>query len=519
MTIFRQVILALLLGGVALLFAPSGTFAQTTVVRDDFVQQGAGAMPRTLLEKARAIASLKDFGAVGDGIANDTTAIQRAARSGRTVVIPPGSYRLRSRITFDVPGTRFVGQSLGGIIPAQTGTVRFVKVSTLADVAFSLDTYRIALEYFSLDCEAGSAGYGIQTRGQAPVIRNVSVYGCGVRIGKDTLSGHATSGAFLLDNVTIANPPGIGLHIYDVNPATPSNGGTVIAPRVLFATHAPSIVIEASQHNDIYNPLAEGGTKWGIELRALANNNRIFGGDLDENRGGTIYGMHIVDGATDNVIIGTATAQKFLDDNPSGNRTRVDIPYNGAKFPGQNRIPVPTTMGGPAIQASDSMLGIVKTGNAIEFGYPSTMGYRNHIGATANTGKGYIAFGAEAGTTADTFRTRGHIGTVLMSNLAGGGGLYTIPLSNADNQTPVGILTWTPTGITAAQPIIAGPDPGGTGVLRVGGVMHLGGGMEPICNATNRGALVLVQGGTGVADTVRICTKDAANVYAYRSLF
>lgn len=44
-------------------------------------------------------------------------------------------------------------------------------------------------------------------------------------------------------------------------------------------------------------------------------------------------------------------------------------------------------------------------------------------------------------------------------------------------------------------------------------------GTEPACNSTNRGYLVVVQGGAGVADTVRICTKDAADAYAYRSLF
>jgi len=42
---------------------------------------------------------------------------------------------------------------------------------------------------------------------------------------------------------------------------------------------------------------------------------------------------------------------------------------------------------------------------------------------------------------------------------------------------------------------------------------------EPTCNSTNRGALVMVQGGVGVADTVRICTKDNADAYAYRALF
>jgi len=42
---------------------------------------------------------------------------------------------------------------------------------------------------------------------------------------------------------------------------------------------------------------------------------------------------------------------------------------------------------------------------------------------------------------------------------------------------------------------------------------------EPACNSSNRGKLVMVQGGAGVADTFRVCTKDAADAYAYRALF
>jgi hypothetical protein len=44
-------------------------------------------------------------------------------------------------------------------------------------------------------------------------------------------------------------------------------------------------------------------------------------------------------------------------------------------------------------------------------------------------------------------------------------------------------------------------------------------GAEPVCSVTYRGAVVFVQGAIGVADTFRICTKDAANVYAYRALY
>lgn len=42
---------------------------------------------------------------------------------------------------------------------------------------------------------------------------------------------------------------------------------------------------------------------------------------------------------------------------------------------------------------------------------------------------------------------------------------------------------------------------------------------EPTCNSSNRGKLAMVQGGAGVADTFRVCTKDAADAYAYRALF
>ncbi|MGI6495583.1 MAG: glycoside hydrolase family 28 protein [Kiritimatiellia bacterium] len=37
--------------------------------------------------------NVKDFGAVGDGIANDTAAIQRAVDSGGVALLPPGTYR------------------------------------------------------------------------------------------------------------------------------------------------------------------------------------------------------------------------------------------------------------------------------------------------------------------------------------------------------------------------------------------------------------------------------------------
>jgi hypothetical protein len=44
-------------------------------------------------------------------------------------------------------------------------------------------------------------------------------------------------------------------------------------------------------------------------------------------------------------------------------------------------------------------------------------------------------------------------------------------------------------------------------------------GTEPTCNSTNRGIVVLVQGGAGVADTFRACLKSAGDTYAYQTLY
>ena len=68
-----------------------------------------------------AAVSITAFGAVGDGVADDTSAVQKAvdaalATSGSTpaaLVIPPGQYLLTSSITVDVGGSQ-VGFQIRG---------------------------------------------------------------------------------------------------------------------------------------------------------------------------------------------------------------------------------------------------------------------------------------------------------------------------------------------------------------------------------------------------------------------
>jgi len=66
-----------------------------------FLQAGTSAVARTAQSKMRDVVSVKDFGAVGDGAADDTAAIQAAMNIGaREIRFPAGTYKITAKITW-----------------------------------------------------------------------------------------------------------------------------------------------------------------------------------------------------------------------------------------------------------------------------------------------------------------------------------------------------------------------------------------------------------------------------------
>jgi hypothetical protein len=68
-----------------------------------FLQAGTGAVTRTAQAKMRDVVSVKDFGAVGNGITDDTTAVHAAFNAAKaqraSVYFPAGTYRVTSGYT------------------------------------------------------------------------------------------------------------------------------------------------------------------------------------------------------------------------------------------------------------------------------------------------------------------------------------------------------------------------------------------------------------------------------------
>jgi hypothetical protein len=62
----------------------------------------------------------KDFGAVGDGVTDDTAAIQAALDSGKSVCFPDGTYAVSARLTLSTPNVQLFGSGI--IRPTATWT-------------------------------------------------------------------------------------------------------------------------------------------------------------------------------------------------------------------------------------------------------------------------------------------------------------------------------------------------------------------------------------------------------------
>jgi len=173
-----------------------------------FLQAGSGAVVRTAQSKMRDVVSVKDFGAVGDGVADDYAAIMAAINSetygtgfyvsGPAVYFPPGTYYCSQTIQLK-KSVRLYGDG-SGLPSSSTATLKFPGGKTGI----------IVQRYNTIDNTIQSPA---TTGGDASIIEGLRFIG---GIGApDVYGGHCIwlRARAVIRNVYIQSFTGNGLHI------------------------------------------------------------------------------------------------------------------------------------------------------------------------------------------------------------------------------------------------------------------------------------------------------------------
>ena len=92
-----------LYSGIEIVVQESSILGGASAQQISYNEGGVGAVNRTVKDKLQEFVSVKDFGAVGDGVTDDTAAIQAAldAVSGGTVFFPFGTYYMTGTVNVD----------------------------------------------------------------------------------------------------------------------------------------------------------------------------------------------------------------------------------------------------------------------------------------------------------------------------------------------------------------------------------------------------------------------------------
>jgi hypothetical protein len=254
-----------------------------------FKQTGTGAVNRPINLKLAEQVSIQDFGAVGDGVTDDTAAIQAAITSSRHVVVPAGMTCLISS-TIVIPDASNLLEFMGGYgqLGAYPGSY-FIKKSTMTTPAITVG-YSGTIIGGGVVGQVGNTGDGIQLVSGKGTLTHVYVTGAGndgIRVGLDTSGGNCNS--FYIENCVSQYNGRHGFYIHDntFNVAN-ANAGSLIQPGA-YLNSGDGIKLGHCFWVTVSNGLAEENTGYGLNLSGTDNNSypecrwaTILGGDYNE---------------------------------------------------------------------------------------------------------------------------------------------------------------------------------------------------------------------------------------------
>lgn len=138
-----------------------------------FIQAGTGAVTRTVESRLRETVSVKDYGAVGDGVANDTSAFTSAlnylasritsSHGGGVLYVPQGTYKLSQALALpaavDITGDGMVSSRLVFTGAGTHGITMIRPINSSTQTFNRIERLRIS------GPGAGSTGFGVYDQG------------------------------------------------------------------------------------------------------------------------------------------------------------------------------------------------------------------------------------------------------------------------------------------------------------------------------------------------------------------
>jgi pectate lyase-like protein len=307
------------LGGTPTITAPilsgsvTGTYTLAGTPTGSLVQALAtgSTTARSLATRFLDILNVKDFGAVVDGVANDTAAIQLAidaavAGGGGIVFFPPGFYKTTAALTI-TKGIVLQGSGMGVETGAgNSGGTVIRNASAGGDVITISSLGSVILKDFAIDApavtkSAGTAGVRIQGAGGSgntnnrTRLENVRISNMYDGVVWDTASNVVLHGCHIQDYLNVG--------VYSKQTGGVDSGHNTIDSSVIW-----DLNVGTSQANIRYD---KGG-----DLRIV--NNKLLGGTygvrvvLDDGETGTMLmtGNSFEEHKTNDIRIGQATVGK-----------------------------------------------------------------------------------------------------------------------------------------------------------------------------------------------------------------
>lgn len=130
---------------------PVAVSLEGSMATPDYTASGMGAETRSSSDKLSDLVSVRDFGAIGDGLTDDTLALQQALASHQAVFVPAGTYLVTAPVTI---GAR---QSLQGV-----GAASVIKAQDNSFITVELAAGQALLS--QLRIEGGLVGVALRGR-------------------------------------------------------------------------------------------------------------------------------------------------------------------------------------------------------------------------------------------------------------------------------------------------------------------------------------------------------------------